>query len=945
MRLLKRWLSSIVDVRKGEVLVSSLMFLNIFLLLVTYYLLKPARDSIFITVSGAKNLPLVFIAIAVVVVPVITIYSRISRSLKLNQLINYTLIFILANLLILRWLVSIPGQPWIAYTFYIWVSIYGVLTTSQFWLLANGIYDATQAKRIFVLFSLGAILGATFGGEITNALIEFFSVSTENLLFFCMGFIGGNVVLSNWIWSIAGRDITEERKTHHRPGKEEKQPGMGEVFNDVKSSRYLLLIVAVIVMTMVSASFADYLLKAVAEIEFTPPGADRPSKDALSAFFGKYYGRVSLLSFVVQFFLSYQILRIFGVGGAIMFLPVSQILSATAMAIAPGIVTGVLVRGTGDIFKYSIDKTGRELLFLPIPLDVKKRVKVFVDVLVDRWFRGLAGAFLYLFTAVLMLSVSQISMVLAIIAAIWVFVVLAIRREYVNAFRSALDRGEIDPAQLTVKLTDAATVNSLINALQSETPRQVAYALNMLTDAQSEQLVGALSPLLSHELAEIRAKALAILKNQPAPGLTAEVEKLVSDPDPEVRIEAFHCLYLYQKGDVPWVTQFITSEDFNLQTAALGFIARYGTLQQKRLIDESIIRSFMTRPGEKGKIARALLCGALVALPPEQYRQYLPELLKDPSPQVVRAAISSIGQTRDRTFLPDLINFLATPHYREETRKALANFGERILGTLSDHLNDPAVEASIRRNIPRVLREIHTQQSVEVLMHGLVLSGADIRRAVLRALNRLRNSAPELNFDHPLVPKGVNDALKNYYLVFRVREVLRRQTAKTAPKPRNHLLMTALEEKLHQLLEETFRLLALTYPPGDMYDAYRGITSTNKTLRASGIEFLDNILSKEVKQLLMPILDPSAPANVVQVGQKQFGLNIETVPDALAALITGPDDWLRACAIFNLTPPVLPALKNLIPPARQHPNRWVREAAEYISQILEEPFSGPPKVF
>ncbi len=945
MRILTRWLRSIVDVRKGEVLVSSLMFLNIFLLLVTYYLLKPARDSIFITVSGAKNLPLVFIAIAVVVVPVITIYSRISRYLKLNQLINYTLIFILVNLLVLRWLVSFPNQPWIAYTFYIWVSIYGVLTTSQFWLLANGIYDATQAKRIFVLFSLGAILGATFGGEITNALIKFFSVSTENLLFFCMGFIGGNVVLSNWIWSIAGREASQEPKTPHRRAKEEKQPSMGEVFNDVKSSRYLLLIVLVIVMTMVSATFADYLLKAVAEIEFTPPGADHPEKDALSAFFGMYYGRVSLLSFLFQFFLSYQILRIFGVGGAIMLLPVSQILSATAMAIAPGIVTGVLVRGTGDIFKYSIDKTGRELLFLPIPLDVKKRVKVFVDVLVDRWFRGLAGAFLYLFTAVLMFSVSQISMVLAVIAAIWVFVVLAIRREYVNAFRAALDRGEIDPAQLTVKLTDAATVNSLIHALKSENPRQVAYALNMLSDAQSEQLVDALSPLLNHELAEIRAKALAILKKHPAPELAAEVEKLVNDPDPDVRIEAFHGLFLYQKGDEQWVRQFLTSEDFNLQTAALGFIARYGTLQQKKRIDQSIIDSFMTRPGEKGELARALLCGALVALPPEQYRLYLPALLKDPSPKVVRAAIVSIGQTRDRTFLPDLLHLLATPDYREETRKALANYGERILGTLSDYLNDSGVEDSIRRSIPRVLREIPTQQSAEVLMHGLTLSNADIRRAVLRALNRLRNRAPKLNFDHPLVTKGVHETLKNYYLVFQVGEVLGRSTTQTAPDPRNRLLRRALSEKRDQFLDETFRLLALTYPPEDMYAAYRGITSANKNLRASAIEFLDNVLSKDVKQLLLPLLDPSAPANIVQVGQKQFGWNIETVPDALAALITGPDDWLRACALFALTPPVGPALKNLIPPAHQHSNRWVREAAAYISQILEEPFSGPPKVF
>ncbi|MCB0312222.1 MAG: hypothetical protein KDH84_03000, partial [Calditrichaeota bacterium] len=206
---MKRWLSSIIDIRKGEVLVTTLMVLNIYLILVTYYLLKPARDSLFISVSGAKNLPLVFILIALVVVPVTTVYSRISRSFRLNQLINYTTIFIIINLFLLRWMISLPGQVWVVYAFYTWVSIYGALTTAQFWLLANAVYDASQAKRIFVLFGLAAIIGATTGGEITNLLIKEFGVSTENLLYFCVVFMAVCVFLVTWIWSLTQKDIDE----------------------------------------------------------------------------------------------------------------------------------------------------------------------------------------------------------------------------------------------------------------------------------------------------------------------------------------------------------------------------------------------------------------------------------------------------------------------------------------------------------------------------------------------------------------------------------------------------------------------------------------------------------------------------------------------------------------------------------------------------------------
>lgn len=74
--------------------------------------------------------------------------------MKLNQLVNVTIAVIILNLIILRYLVQI-NQPWVYYLFYTWVSIYGALTTSQFWLLANTVYDASQAKRVFALLGPG----------------------------------------------------------------------------------------------------------------------------------------------------------------------------------------------------------------------------------------------------------------------------------------------------------------------------------------------------------------------------------------------------------------------------------------------------------------------------------------------------------------------------------------------------------------------------------------------------------------------------------------------------------------------------------------------------------------------------------------------------------------------------------------------------------------------
>ena len=43
--------------------------------------------------------------------------------------------------------------------FYVWGALLGILLISQFWTLANDIYDPRQAKRLFGFIGGGAQLG------------------------------------------------------------------------------------------------------------------------------------------------------------------------------------------------------------------------------------------------------------------------------------------------------------------------------------------------------------------------------------------------------------------------------------------------------------------------------------------------------------------------------------------------------------------------------------------------------------------------------------------------------------------------------------------------------------------------------------------------------------------------------------------------------------------
>ena len=77
---------------------------------------------------------------------------------------------------------------------------------------------------------------------------------------------------------------------------------------------------------------------------------------------------------------------------------------------------------------------------------------------------------------------------------------------------------------------------------------------------------------------------------------------------------------------------------------------------------------------------------------------------------------------------------------------ALAAYGERIVGTLGDVLLDTTTPTAVRRQIPRVLRKIPIQRTVDILFQAYTEEDLLVRTAALKSLNRLREADSKLNF-------------------------------------------------------------------------------------------------------------------------------------------------------------------------------------------------------
>ena len=921
MHSLRKTLRRIFDIRDGEFFRLLLMFTYLFLLIACYITTKSVRDAMFLTEIGVKQLPYVFILIALVVGSISSAYSRAAARVSLKTLIRTTSLIAISNLF-LFWLTLDRSDDWMFYVLYIWVSVFGVFTASQFWLLANHVFNAREAKRLFALVGAGGVLGGTFGGVFTNFGAHRFG--TPNLLLWCMGFMGLTILILEL--------VTRETPSAQIPSPVDGEQSAGSsetrrLLRLIWGSKHLTMLTAILGITVIVESFVDFELKFLSKQLLG-------TQDQLTAFFGSLFAYLGTLSMLFQILLTGRVLKRFGVGASILFMPASLFTGSLVLALFPTLWAVGFLKISDGSFRYSIHRSGIELLYLPVPIAIKNQVKGFIDMFIDRLGRGLGGLLLIFFSQVLPLSISHLSLMVCGMIGIWVYLSLAIRKEYLNSFRLALEKKTLHPEMLRVPIADSSTLEPILRVLDSPDERQVLYALSLLEDASPAVWSGHALRLLQHPSPRVRALALERLAAEPRSELTAAVRRLLQDPDLEVRAEAIH--YLCSGTDATpetLVGEFLRHPDYAVVAGAVRAISKH-QWNGEGLIDQRFIERALHQEGSQREAARTAAAGALALVAPDSpLLSYLNPLLLDGALEVSRNAIRSCGKLQSREALPQLISRIADPRLRHDVRQALIQYGDLIVTTLVDYLHDSKESLRVRANIPKVLSEMNSQEAVNALVHSLPRLDPFLGHRAIKALNKMRVRFPRLSFADDAIDSAILDELKDYYEFGIMLQSDEMQHTENRAVLR--LLRQALQERMDQKLERVFRLLGLRYPPADIYSAYNGLRSQRRDLRASAIEFLDNLLLPPMKQLLFPILEESAADTLLVSGSQHFGLQRKSGVAYLEQCITGRDTWLRTISIYVAGDLGLVELAGSVRSARSSQSPMIRQTAERSLRLLE----------
>jgi len=151
MTALSALAQQLFQIRPEEVRRTALCFVYLFFCIGAFIIARIARTVLFLEIPGYKEqLPLTYIAIAVIVSLAMAGYARVERTLRRDHTNIITFAALAAVTLGFRVALR-PGALGVYWAFYIWVEVFGSFLIVQFWSFANEIFHARQAKRLFAV--------------------------------------------------------------------------------------------------------------------------------------------------------------------------------------------------------------------------------------------------------------------------------------------------------------------------------------------------------------------------------------------------------------------------------------------------------------------------------------------------------------------------------------------------------------------------------------------------------------------------------------------------------------------------------------------------------------------------------------------------------------------------------------------------------------------------
>ncbi len=794
--------------------------LLLFAITAAFVILKSARDALFLSDYPARILPY-FMAITPVATALVSVtYLRLYRSLTLKDAVEVSLkAFAIGTLLL--WAAIRSNWHYGTPVLYIWAGVYGSLAPVQAWSLISQQLLTRQAKRSFGLIGAGGIAGASAGGFFTKWVAEASSVSAllpAATILIILGLLAAQALSTLGYTSTAtSRPL---QPAHLRP-------------------RFITYVLIIVGIASIVTTWADFQFKVTAQSKLS-------TAEALASFFGSFNAYSNIATLAFQVLITPALMNRIGVSSALALLPFGLAIGNGWMLFTGSLAAAIFLKGSDQVFRFSIYRSSLEVLYMAIPERTKVRLKSLIDSVGVRTAEGIAGLLLIAMFSVGHLSLPVLAGLSLFLLAVSLGCSFLLSREYPKALSGAIRQDEVNFSSVRAQFFTTDFYYLLPELLGSSSRETVLDLLQMLGATGTRNLQTYLLPLLEHPDAEVRLKALQLLFDQEQ-DVSEQVHKLTADQDRRIRVEAIHYLCFRSSIDpVEKLAHLLTDPEPTIQAAACACSLNQDMGPVQQMAYERL-EQLLNKQEPAFLDARLEVAHILEYVRPSPSSVELcRRLLSDPSPEVRRATLRSIAETRPAGILPALIQLLSDYTVRAEVRDALASYGDTVMPQMKAFLDDRNVLLDQKKLILRILADIGTPEAADVLVAAAMGPNLVLRFIATKALNKIKKRRMES------LPKDKLPALLDQEIT--ALEVELQRTQFISPDPRG-VLHAVLNQRRNWAKERIFRVLGLLYDSKSIYNAYVALSGSDKRRADWALEYLDAALAPEHRYRVLGLLE------------------------------------------------------------------------------------------
>ncbi|MCB1699381.1 MAG: translocase [Pseudomonadales bacterium] len=395
------------------------------LLMLAYYILKTVREPLLLSGANAELKSYAYAVTALLLFLVVPLYAALFRRCGRLALTRYITAFFIFNLL-LFFLLGRAGIN-IGFAYYVWVGIFSVMITAQFWAYAADSFNVKSGQRLFPLI----MVGATLGGLVAPALSGFLfrEIGPWPLMLLAMGLLSLTIPCVSW-----GKNaIPPGSSSENGESGDAERAGFWGGLSLVMNDRYLLLVAVLIILLNWVNTTGEYILAELVvryadDMVAADPGIDKGG--VIATFYGTFFSLVNLLTLFLQVFLVARVLRWIGVGGAILVLPIVAIIGYGLVVFIPIFSIIRVVKLFENATDYSLMNTTRHALYLPLSPAKKYEGKTTIEGFFWR-FGDLAQAVaVYVGLHWFDFDVAEFAMLNMLLGVVWLAVAYAVSREF-----------------------------------------------------------------------------------------------------------------------------------------------------------------------------------------------------------------------------------------------------------------------------------------------------------------------------------------------------------------------------------------------------------------------------------------------------------------------------------------------------------------------------------